>query len=346
VLKLAQKAGLVKLGHVSVDGSKVRANASKHKAMSYERMLKTEKELEQEIEEILKSAQAIDEAEDEKYGKGKRGDELPEELKRRESRLKKIREAKRLLEEEAKQQAEAEAAEKLQRRAELEKEYERKIEQGLKDRRGLNKKPKIPNPQEATPEPNQQKNFTDPDSRIMVNGATKSFEQCYNAQIVVDEHAQIIVASAVSQDVNDFGQLVPMLDAVQTNTGRKPDVASADSGYFSGENVTHQALSDINLLVAVGRERKQADKEIPVQDQEPEELTERQKMERKLATVEGKALYKRRKAIVEPVFGQIKQARNFRGFSFRGLKNVQQEWDFVCLTHNLLKIFRSGFAFA
>jgi transposase len=346
VLKLAQKAGLVKLGHVSVDGSKVRANASKHKAMSYERMLKTEKELKQEISEILKNAQAVDDAEDEKYGKGKRGDELPEELRRRESRLQKIQEAKRALEEEAKQEAEAEAAEKLQRRAEFEKEYEKKIEQGLKDRRGLNNKPKIPNPQEATPEPSKQKNFTDPDSRIMVNGATKSFEQSYNAQIVVDERAQIIVASAVSQDVNDYGQLVPMLEAVQTNMGRKPDVVSADSGYFSAENVTHPGLSEIDLLVAVGRERKQADKDTSSEEQVIQGLTERQKMERKLATEEGKALYKRRKAIVEPVFGQIKEARKFRRFSFRGLEKVQAEWDFVCLTHNLLKIFRSGFAFA
>jgi hypothetical protein len=220
VLKLAQKAGLVKLGHVSVDGSKVRASASKHKAMSYERMLKTEKELKQEIDEILKRAQATDDAEDERYGKGKRGDELPEELRRRESRLEKIQEAKRALDEEAQQEAEAEAAEKLQRRAELEKEYEKKIEEGLKDRRGLNKKPKIPNPEEATPEPSKQKNFTDPDSRIMLNGATKSFEQCYNAQIVVDEPAQIIVASAVSQAVNDYGQLVPMLETKHRSHAR------------------------------------------------------------------------------------------------------------------------------
>lgn len=232
VLRLCEKAGLVKLGHVAIDGTKIKANASKHKAMSYERMKETERRLRQEVEELLRGAAAVDEAEDAQYGKGKRGDELPEELARRESRLVKIRAAKAELEREAKEQAEqqrVEAEAKLAQRREQESRTGKKA--GGHD-------PKVPDPEQAKPEPKAQRNFTDPDSRIMPDGANKgSFLQGYNAQAAVDGEAQVIVAAEVTQETNDSHQLVPMIEQVKANAGRKPGTVSADAGYWSAGNV-------------------------------------------------------------------------------------------------------------
>lgn len=360
VLKLCQEAGLVKLGHVSVDGSKVKANASKHKAMSYQRMTGTEARLVKEVEGLLAQAEATDKAEDVQYGRGKRGDELPEELKRRESRLKKIREAKAALEAQAKEKAESEAREVRDRIAEREQQEE---ETGKKIG-GV--PPRIPDPDEAAPSPKAQRNFTDPESRIMLDGATKSFQQSFNAQIAVDSTSQVIVAAAVTQDGVDYGQLVPLLVGVGTNVGRLPVVATADNGYFSEAAITDERLVGIDLYVATGRERKAtrptttpcstgvggphqtqpflkgspASTPHPVGTMPPQTVT--QQMRDRLATDKGHAIYKLRKSIVEPVFGQIKEARGFRRFSFRGLANVTAEWDLVALTHNLLKLFRSG----
>lgn len=354
VLKLCQEAGLVKLGHVSVDGSKVKANASRHKAMSYQRMSETEARLVAEVEALLAEAEAIDKAEDAQYGKGKRGDELPEELKRRDTRLKKIREAKAALEAEAKVKAEAEAEEARKRIAERERQ---EAETGKKIG-GV--PPRIPDPETAVPSPKAQKNFTDPESRIMLDGATKSFQQSFNAQIAVDSTSQIIVAAAITQDAVDNGQLVPLLVSVGANTGRLPAVATADNGYFSEAAITDERLAGIDLYVATGRERKavpplassdpvaiattQTNNLVPA----PQQLSTApppsviQQMREKLATDTGKATYRLRKSVVEPVFGQIKEVRGFRRFSFRGLAKVAAEWDLVALTHNLLKLFRSG----
>ena len=357
VLKLCHEAGLVKLGHVSVDGSKVKANASKHKAMSYQRMSETEAHLLKEVEALLAEAEAIDKAEDAQFGKGKRGDELPDELKRRDTRLKKIREAKAALEAEAKVKAEedaGEAKERIAQRELQEKETGKKIG-GVP--------PRIPDPEQAVPDPKAQKNFTDPESRIMLDGATKSFQQSYNAQIVVDSASQIIVATAVTQDAIDTRQLVPLLVSVETNIGQPPEVATADNGYYSEAGITDPRLAGIDLYVATGRERKAnsppassdqvaiattappgGDGRAPTPEQhrtasQPSAI---QQMRAKLATDVGKSTYKRRKSIVEPVFGQIKHARGFRQFSFRGLAQVAAEWDLVALTHNLLKLFRRG----
>lgn len=345
VLKLCREAGLVKLGHVSVDGSKVKANASRHKAMSYQRMSETEARLVAEVEALLAEAEAIDKAEDAQYGKGKRGDELPDELKRRDTRLKKIREAKAALEAEAKEKAEAAAEEARNRIAERERQ---ESETGKKIG-GV--PPRIPDPETAAPSPKAQKNFTDPESRIMLDGATKSFQQSFNAQIVVDSTSQIIVAAAVTQDAVDNGQLVPLLVSVGTNIGLLPAVATADNGYFSEAAITDKRLAGIDLYVAAGRERKAAP---PLASSDPGDIaatqpqskvpppTVIQQMREKLATETGKATYKLRKSVVEPVFGQIKEGRGFRRFSFRGLAKVTAEWDLVALTHNLLKLFRSG----
>jgi transposase len=335
VLRLCEKAGLVKLGHVAVDGTKIRANASKHKAMSYGRMVETEKRLEAEMIALLEEAQRIDDAEDVLYGKDKRGDELPDELARRESRLRKIREAKAALEQEAREAAKRKATEA---ESKIE-ERKRKAEETGKNPGGHD--PKVPDPDAAVPDEKAQKNFTDPESRIMKDGATKSFEQCYNAQAAVDAAAQIIVAAEVVQTPTDKQQLVPMLEAVEENLGHKPEQASADSGYFSSAAVTSERLSGIDLHVPPDKvkhgEPKEADAE-PV----PEDASVIERMRHKLKTTVGRQIYGKRKAVVEPVFGQIKEARGFRRFSFRGLKAVQAEWSLVCLTHNLLKLFRAG----
>jgi transposase len=335
-LLLCEKAGLVKLGHVSIDGSKIKANASKHKAMSYGRMGETEQRLKAEIEALLKQAEDVDAAEDAVYGKGKRGDELPEELARRESRLKKIAQAKAELEQEAREKAERERAEGEARLAERRDEEERT---GKKQR---GREPRVPDPDKAAPDPKAQRNFTDPESRIMPDGANKgSFLQGYNAQAAVDSKAQIIVAAEVTQETTDNHQLLPMLEQVEQNLGRKPERASADAGYWSEANATDESVAGIDLHIATGRD-KHGETIATASQPPPVQATAREAMRHKLRTEGGRAIYKMRKAIVEPVFGQIKERRSFRRFSLRGLNDVRRERKLVCLTSNLLKLFASG----
>jgi transposase len=334
VLQLCEAAGLVKLGHVALDGTKIKANASKHKAMSYERMGAKEKELEAEVARLLEQAQQVDAAEDAEYGKGRRGDELPAELARRETRLRKIREAKAALEAAARAQAEqaaAQAREKLAARAQHEAETGKKLG---------GRPPQVPDPEHAQPAPTAQRNFTDPESRIMKDGATKGFEQAYNAQAVVDSTAQIIVAAAVTQEANDKQQLQPMLEQVKENCGRLPEKASADAGYFNTEHLTDETLSTVDLYVPPDRQQHGA---APTTLPAPTaaDASVAGQMRQKLKTAAGQAVYKWRKAIVEPVFGQTKEARGFRRFSFRGLTKVAAEWDLITLTHNLLKLWRA-----
>lgn len=328
ILRLCRKAGLVRLGHVSLDGTKVRANASKHKAMSYDRMEKKVRELEEEVALLLAEAEAVDESEDAEYGKGRRGDELPEELRFRESRLKKIKEAKKALEEEARAREEEERARYEEKRTEYE-------EKGGKGR--------PPAPPSGTPSPTAQRNFTDPDSRIMKDGATKSFEQSYNCQAAVDDTAQVIVASSVTQETNDKQQVVPMVKKVKENTGGSaPKKLSADTGYFSENNIRTLAAEGIDAYVATGGRKHNTPIQPAPRGRIPEKATLKERMERKLRTIRGRCTYSKRKEIVEPVFGQIKEVRGFRRFSLRGMENVSHEWDLVCLTHNILKLFRSS----
>lgn len=334
VLMLCGQAGLVKLGHVSIDGTKMKANASKHKAMSYQRMVETEKRLKEEVRLLLEDAKKEDESEDQKYGKGQRGDDLPAELKRREDRLKKIAEAKAALELHAREKASQEAEvvrEKLEARAQKERERGKKTG---------GRPPKVPDPAKAEPDPKAQRNFTDPESRIMLDGATKGFIQGYNAQIAVDSESQIVVAALVSQIAADSVQLIPVMEAVLANMEKLPEKVSADAGYFSNANVTDPALADVDLFIPPGLREKNLDPDLgPVRIRGPVA----EGMHLKLKAPEGHAVYKRRKAIVEPVFGQIKDARGIRAFLFRGVAKVAAEWDLICLTHNLLKLFRSGF---
>lgn len=335
VLKLCRAAGLVKLGHVALDGTKVKANASKHKAMSYDRMGKAEAQLEKEIADLLQEAACVDKDEDAKYGVGTRGDELPKDLQRRESRLLKIRAAKAELEAEAVAATEVKAKEVEDRLAERASE---EIKTGNKTRGRV---PVVPDPETAVPEAKAQKNFTDPESRIMKDGASKGFEQAYNAQIVVDSTSQIIVAEGITQETNDKKQLLPMMAKVEDNVGSLAKNTSADAGYFSEMNVTAKKLEGTNLHIPPNRQ-KHGDKPVIVEEEPMQELSVADRMRSKLKTKAGQEVYRFRKAIVEPVFGQIKEVRGFRRFSMRGLAKVQAEWTLVCLTHNLLKLFRSG----
>ncbi len=324
VLSLARKAGLVKLGHVALDGTKVRANASKHKAMSYERMVQREEQYAREVEALLKQAEETDAAEDALYGKDRRGDELPGELKFKQKRLAKIREAKRALEEEAKEKARAEG-----RLDENDEPIERKG----------GRKPQTP---PGEPKPKAQRNFTDPDSRIMKT-ASKSFDQCYNCQAAVDSEAQIIVAAQATNAPNDKQQVEPMVEQIEENTGRKPKEMSADSGYYSRSNVEHLRAEGVDDYVCPdklrhGQEPPKAVGRIPAH------MSFMDRVRRKLLTKKGRATYGRRKGIVEPVFGQTKQGRGLRQFLLRGLEKADGEWKLWCLTHNVLKMWRSAMA--
>jgi transposase len=327
VLRLCQKAGLVKLGHVSLDGTKVQANASKHKAMSYGRMEKKAAELKAEVERLLSQAEKVDGDEDALYGKGKQEKELPEELAFKQSRLRKIEEAMQALEEEAR----AEAAAKRRQ------QEEKKKEDGDKRKRG---RPALA-PSEK-PESKHQRNFTDPDSRIMKAGPNH-FMQGYNGQAAVDAHAQVVVVSHLTQEPNDKQQLRPVLDKMKEHIGDlKPKMLSADSGYFSENNSHLLAEEGIDGYLATGKHKHGEKPPLPPRGRIPKNATIKERMSRKLRTLKGKATYSKRKHIVEPVFGQIKEERAFRRFSFRGYGKCRAEWDLVCLTHNLLKLFRSG----
>jgi transposase len=326
VLRMCQEAGLVKVGHVGLDGTKVKANASKHKAMSYGRMCKAERELEEEVGELLKKANEVDAREDELYGPDKRGDELPKELARRETRLKKIRDAKKALEEEARREAERKRAERAQKEA------------AYKGRKPPGRKPK---PVGEKPEERAQYNFTDPDSRIM-KGTGTVFLQAYNAQAAVDGKSQVIVACDVINNPKDGLVTVKMVDQVQRNTGRKPKKVLADAGNYTDENVEELRERGIDVYITPEKTKHSDSTLPPPRGRIPKDASTRERMIRKLRTKRGRAIYARRKVIPEPVFGQIKAARGFDRFLLRGMEKVRGEWTLICLGHNLLKLFRSG----
>jgi hypothetical protein len=332
VLQLCQEAGLVKLGHVALDGTKIKANASRHKAMSYGRMLKEEKRLTEEIKQLFEKAESIDRQEDNEYGPESCGDELPEELARRESRLKRIQEAKKALEAKAKA-----AAQEAQRQREQEDS-----ENDDKSKRGRKRKAVS-----EIPADNKQYNFTDPESSIM-KANNKGWDQCGNAQAAVDSASQIIVACDVTGQSNDKQQFEPMLEQAQDNVGRdkKIKAASADSGYYSETNVKYSEDKKIDAYIATKRTKHNDPATKVPCGRLPKDLTVQEKMARKLRTRKGRKTYSKRKSIVEPVFGQIKGARGFVQFSLRGLAKMRGEWAIVCLTHNLLKLFRAQYAIA
>jgi Transposase DDE domain/Transposase domain (DUF772) len=318
VLELCREAGLVKLGHVALDGTRIKANASKHKAMSYGRMVQAEAALAAAVAGWLAAAAAADAADDAELGPERRGDELPAWVADKAARLAKIREAKTALEAAARGQAEAAGKPAA-------------AESAAQPRRG--RPPKTP---PDTPEDKAQRNFTDPDSRIM---KTKDgFIQGYNAQAAVDGADQIIVAHGLTNDGSDQAQLTPLLDAIQTHSGREPKEVSADAGYCSEANLAALAARGVRGYVASGRQRHgQAAATGRGRQQGPRVQTMRQRLRR------GgfRSRYRFRKQTVEPVFGQIKQARGFRQFLLRGLAAVQHEWALVCTAHNLVKLTRA-----
>lgn len=362
VLRLCKKAGLVKLGHVSIDGTKILANASKHKAMSYDRMQQEEARLRAEINELLANADAVDRAEDERYGVGVAPDDLPEELKRREDRVQRIEEAMAALKREA---AQARAAElRKQAQAQRKKSQDGSVEEGERRRAATRAtkreehadeldppddddptrpadgdlpRHRVPTSPDGTPEPKAQRNFTDPDSRIMVKGG--EYVQAYNAQIAVDAKAQVIVANAVTNQPPDVEHLLPMLDRVEQALGRQPKRASADSGYYSDANAAGCEARKVDGYIAVARTPHGA----PPKEQPAPVSATRAAMRKKVQSPEGREVYSRRKVIAEPPFGQIKSAQGFRRFMLRGLAKVRCEWALVCTTHNLLKLFRAAF---
>jgi transposase len=336
ILRLCEKAGLVKLGHVALDGTKIKANASKHKAMSYERMEKRAAELEAEVAKWLSTAEAADADEDKLLGRDKTGEELPDWVVDKKRRAEKIRQAKAELEAEAKAAAEA----RLQAAAEAEAKREAE---------GRRKGGRKAAPPSTEPEPKAQKNFTDPESRIMKS--KDGFVQAYNAQAAVDSEAQIIVAQDVTQSPVDCGQLVPMTDAIEANLGRKPEQLSADAGYCSEANLEGLESRTIDGYVATGRARdavvdkdKEQDKpEVTAKSAEATAApaptpTRVEAMRAKIKAGGHTSPYRFRKILPEPVFGQIKQARGFRQFLCRGFEKVRGEWAIVCTAHNLLKL--------
>jgi transposase len=302
VLRLAREMGAPRVGRVALDGSKIKANASKHKAMSYGRMREKQRLLRAEVNELLARAEAADAAEDAEYGRDRRGDELPAELQPRESRLKRIREAKRAVEARAKEEAAA----------------------GKPDESGK-------------PDSKAQYNFTDPESRIMKG--PDGFVQAYNVQVAVDE-LQLIVGQAVTQETNDKKQLMPMITTIEQQSGDTPSQLLADAGYCSDVNLAAIAETDIDAYIST-RKQKHGERPGPCpRGPLPKTATIVDRMSRKLHTKTGAAVYAARKGIVEPVIGQIKQARGFRQFLLRGFEKVQGEWSLVCTTHNILKLYR------
>jgi transposase len=375
ILRLCQKAGMVSLGHVALDGTKVQANASKHKAMSHERMLKAEKQLEKEINALMRKAEILDAQEDRRYGKGKRGSVLPDELRRRQDRLARIRQARKEMEAEtaaaAARQRQEEADEarakataaraadappaeqaELNKKAEAatakakearDKAIEAAENAGVEPpelnplaadampRRGLARKA------DGTPTKKTQRNFTDPESHLMQSGG--SYLQGYNCQLAVDSDHQVIVAVGVSNQPPDFEQLEPMLERIAASAGALPDVMTMDAGYWSEDNANACMDRSIDAYIATGR-LPHGQPLPPKRGPMPKDADARTRMAHKLRSKKGSKIYAQRKAIVEPVNGQIKEVRGLRRFLLRGLEKVNGEWHLIAATHNLLKLFR------
>ena len=375
ILRLCQKAGMVSMGHVALDGTKVKANASKHKAMSHERMLKAEKQLEREINALMRKAEILDAQEDRRYGKGKLGSELPDELRRRQDRLARIRQARKEMEAEtaaaaarqrqqeadetrakadAAREADAAAAEQAERnrkaeaaaakaKAAREKAIEAAEIAGVEPpdlepvgadampRRGLARKA------DGTPTSRTQRNFTDPDSHLMKSDG--HYIQGYNCQLAVDSDHQVIVAIGVSNQPPDAEHLEPMLQRIAANAGVLPDVMTLDAGYWSEDNAKACADQGIDAYIATGR-LPHGQPPPPKRGPLPRNADARTRMARKIRSKKGSEIYAQRKAIVEPVNGQIKEARGLRRFLLRGLQKVNGEWHLIAATHNLLKLFR------
>jgi transposase len=336
-LRLCQKAGLVKLGNVAIDGTKMMANASRDRSVPYSKLSEREQYWKETVDKMLAEAQRTDQEEDEKWGKGQTPEALPAELANAKRRLERIRQAKAELEREA-------------------QEMLKQAEQNFTPRKvGRPGKDQAPPPEKEDPQqrerakarlrrarrnaqsPTREYNFVDPDSRLMMDTGRNAFAQAYNAQVAADGQAQVIVAAEITQTTTDRAQLLPMVRAIGEATGSTPQVVTADAGYWDSLSLRDGSLVGIEVLVSPDSKPRLPDAELPVKVPHSEEA---RRMREQLASETGKALYGQRKIIVEPVFGQIKEARGFRRFRLRGLKRVAAEWKLICTTHNLLKLFR------
>jgi len=325
-LRLCQKAGMVRLGRVALDGTKLRANASRHKAMSYQRMVEREKQLEVEIDRMLAEAERQDAAEDERLGPDGRDDDLPEELNRRVDRLLKIREAKQALEEEARREAAEKAAEQADKRKLDEEAKAAKVEAAVS---------------KAVPRAKAQRNFTDPDARIM-KMSDGAFHECYNGQAVVDDAFQVIVAADITQCAADAPSLLPMLEQITANCAKPPRQLLADAGYCADESLKTLAEMNVDALIATGRWPHGQPPPPAPRGRIPANATARERMARKTRTQKGRAGYARRKVIVEPVFGQMTILQGARHLLLRGKQAARAEWRLLCACHNLRKLYTAS----
>lgn len=339
-LRLCQRAGLVKLGNVAIDGTKIMANASTRRSVPYEKLTEREQYWKETVERLLVEAQRTDEQEDQRWGKGQPADPLPTELARAQSRLERLREAKAELQREAQQQLEA-AAQNHQPRKRGRPTKEAAASQPPEDpQQRMKARNRLRRAQSNAAEPSRQYNFVDPDSRVMKDNARKCFVQAYNAQIATDSHAQVIVAAELTQQTTDRQQLLPMVKAVCETAGH-PQTVTADAGYWDTTSLRDPFLEGIEMLVSPDSLPQSPGAPLPPHAPNNADAL---RMRERLTSETGKALYAKRKATVEPVFGQIKEIRNIRRFRLRSLKKAAGEWKFICATHNLLKLFRCRIA--
>ena len=322
---LAGKIGLVNLRHTATDGTKIKANASKHSAMSYGRMQSDEERLRQEIEQELRRMEETDRAEDKEHGE-RRGDELPAALSTASKRLDAIRKAKAALEEEVREKARQEQAKKEKEAALSGKRYKTRQD-----------------PAQAKPKAKDQRNFTDPESKIMKN-ADKAFIQAYNAQATVDAHSQIIVAADLSNQGNDCPHLIRQIEQVIANTGLIPQESLADAGYYSEGNIAYLSSRKISALIPPEKLKHSEWRTIPSPEEPiPDTATTKERMRYTLRTEAGRAAYKLRQQSVEPVFGYIKEQLGLRQFLLRGIDKVRSLWRMACAVSNLMKLYRAGY---
>jgi len=339
-LRLCEKAGLVKLGNVALDGTKIMANASTRRSVPYKKLMKREQYWQAKVDQLLVQAQRTDQEEDQRFGKGQPADPLPEELAHAQSRLERIRQARTALEQEARQELEAAA----QQHTPHKRGRPRKQDPPRRDpQQRAKEKNRLRRAKQNAEQPTRQYNFVDPDSRVMKDNARKCFVQAYNAQIAVDAHGQVIVAAELTQQTTDRKQLLPMAQNVRTSTQGRPEVITADAGYWDTVSLRDPSLQGIQVLVSPDSQPQPPGAPLPANAPQNDEAL---RMRELLATDAGKALYALRKSTVEPVFGQIKEVRGIRRFRLRGLTKVASEWKLICTTHNLLKLFRHRLSLA
>lgn len=342
-LRLCHKAGLVKLGNVALDGTKILANASTHRSVTYQQLKEREEHWKAVITRLLTEAEETDRREDRQFGPRQNGDPLPEELAHAQSRLKRIQQAKAELEKEAQQRLVAVTS----------RQTERKPGRPRKDAIGTlaaadpqqrdKEKKRRQRARREVAAPTRQYNFVDPDSRVMRDNARKCFVQAYNAQIAVDAHRQVIVAAEITQQVIDREQLLPMVESIRSSALALPQTILADAGYWDSASLRDLSRQGVQVLISPDSQVQPSGIPLSATVPKNEEAT---RMRELLLTPAGRAVYRLRQATVEPVFGYIKEARGLRRFRFRGLTRVAWEWKLICATHNLLKLFRHRTALA